>query len=389
MTTLSSVRPQRPTPSAAIAAGARASSATSEVAIRQGEATRLGSRAELYRLPALMSIFEAILLGDRPGPHRVPADLLLRPPDPGPVASGLHVPAREPRVQQDLRRRPAHRHPYRGRLLLPPRPLGDGARLPAHASHAAAIEGHDEHLAWVVIVGTIPAVIVGGLGEDAIDENLGEPWMIAMQLIFFGLLLGLADRLPQRRDVDHVSVRHGLYIGLAQALSLAPGTSRSGITITAGRFLGFTRDAAARISFLLLVPATAGRSRSRATARVTDGPAGRGHRTDHRRNHRLGGLGIPRDLRAAALRAHPQLRRLRRLPGHRRRDPARDRGGRARGDVLAAEASLRPAPRRRSGPWSSSPAAEDERAARGRELGRTLHERGSRGASLLPRPRRA
>lgn len=121
-----------------------------------------------------------------------------------------------------------------------------------------SLEGHDEHLAWVVIVGTIPAVIVGGLGEEAIDENLGEPWMIAVQLIFFGLLLGLADRLPQRLDVDHVKVRHGLYIGLAQALSLAPGTSRSGITITAGRFLGFTRDAAARISFLLLVPATAG-----------------------------------------------------------------------------------------------------------------------------------
>jgi undecaprenyl-diphosphatase len=133
------------------------------------------------------------------------------------------------------------------------------------------LEGHDEHLAWVVIVGTIPAVIVGGLGEEAIDENLGEPWMIALQLIFFGLLLGLADRLPERRDVDHVRVRHGLYIGLAQALSLAPGTSRSGITITAGRFLGFTRDAAARISFLLLVPATAGAIAVKGYGALTDG----------------------------------------------------------------------------------------------------------------------
>jgi undecaprenyl-diphosphatase len=134
-----------------------------------------------------------------------------------------------------------------------------------------AIEGHDEHLAWVVIVGTIPAVIVGGLGEEAIDENLGEPWMIALQLIFFGLLLGAADRLPERLDVDHVKVRHGLYIGLAQALSLAPGTSRSGITITAGRFLGFTRDAAARISFLLLVPATAGAIAVKGYGAITDG----------------------------------------------------------------------------------------------------------------------
>jgi undecaprenyl-diphosphatase len=133
------------------------------------------------------------------------------------------------------------------------------------------IEGHDEHLAWVVIVGTIPAVIVGGLGEETIDENLGEPWMIAVQLIFFGLLLGAADRLPERLDVDHVKIHHGLYIGLAQALSLAPGTSRSGITITAGRFLGFTRDAAARISFLLLVPATAGAIAVKGYGAITDG----------------------------------------------------------------------------------------------------------------------
>jgi undecaprenyl-diphosphatase len=133
------------------------------------------------------------------------------------------------------------------------------------------IEGHDQHLAWVVIVGTIPAVIVGGLGEEAIDENLGEPWMIAVQLILFGLLLGAADRLAERLDVDHVKIHHGLYIGLAQALSLAPGTSRSGITITAGRFLGFTRDAAARISFLLLVPATAGAIVVKGYGAISDG----------------------------------------------------------------------------------------------------------------------
>jgi undecaprenyl-diphosphatase len=137
------------------------------------------------------------------------------------------------------------------------------------------IEDADGRLAWVVIVGTIPAVIVGGLGEEWIDDNLGEPWMIALQLIFFGLLLGLADRLPQRREVDEVSIRHGFYIGVAQAISLAPGTSRSGITITAGRFLGLTRDAAARVSFLLLVPATAGAIVFKGYEAVTDGlPAG-------------------------------------------------------------------------------------------------------------------
>jgi undecaprenyl-diphosphatase len=121
-----------------------------------------------------------------------------------------------------------------------------------------SIRDTDERLAWVVIVGTIPAILVGGLGEEWIDDNLGEPWMIGIQLIVFGLVLGVADRLPQRRPIEEATVRQGAIIGVAQAISLAPGTSRSGITITAARFLGFTRDAAARISFLLLVPATAG-----------------------------------------------------------------------------------------------------------------------------------
>jgi undecaprenyl-diphosphatase len=121
-----------------------------------------------------------------------------------------------------------------------------------------AIGTGDERLAWVLIVATIPAVIVGGIGSDWIDDNLGEPWMIAVLLIVFGLVLGAADRLPERRGVEDVTLRQGLFIGAAQAIALAPGTSRSGITITAGRLLGLTRDAAARISFLMLVPTTAG-----------------------------------------------------------------------------------------------------------------------------------
>ena len=121
-----------------------------------------------------------------------------------------------------------------------------------------AITDPDERLAWVIVIGTVPAVIVGGLGEDWIDTNLGEPWMIAIQLIVFGLLLGHADRRPELRDTQNVRIRDGAIIGVAQAISLAPGTSRSGITITAARYLGYGRDAAARISFLLLVPATVG-----------------------------------------------------------------------------------------------------------------------------------
>ena len=121
-----------------------------------------------------------------------------------------------------------------------------------------SIDDPGERLAWVLVIGTIPAVIVGGLGESWIDDNLGEPWMIAILLIAFGLLLAVADRQPQRRALDGVRLRDGLYVGLAQVLSLAPGVSRSGITITAGRFLSLDRDTAARVSFLLLAPVTAG-----------------------------------------------------------------------------------------------------------------------------------
>ena len=134
-----------------------------------------------------------------------------------------------------------------------------------------SIEGTDERLAWVIAIGTVPAVIVGGLGEGWIDENLGEPWMIGIQLIVFGLVLWIADRRPATRWMDRVRLRDGLYIGLAQAVALAPGTSRSGITISAGRWLGLDRDAAARVSFLLLVPVTAGAGVVKAISAVQDG----------------------------------------------------------------------------------------------------------------------
>jgi len=121
-----------------------------------------------------------------------------------------------------------------------------------------AVADADERLAWAIVVATIPAVIAGGLGQSFIEDHLGEPWQIAILLIAFGLLLGYADRRPQREELEDVSLRQGLYVGLAQVLALAPGVSRSGITITAGRFLGLDRDSAARFSFLLLAPVTAG-----------------------------------------------------------------------------------------------------------------------------------
>ncbi len=133
------------------------------------------------------------------------------------------------------------------------------------------IETTDERLAWVVVVATIPAVIVGGLGEDWIDRNLGDPWMIAISLIVFGLLLGVADRRPQDEAVGDISLRQGLILGIAQSLALSPGTSRSGITITTARFMGIDRDGAARISFLMLVPVTGGAVVVKAYGAINDG----------------------------------------------------------------------------------------------------------------------
>jgi undecaprenyl-diphosphatase len=121
-----------------------------------------------------------------------------------------------------------------------------------------AVRTQEQRLSVAIAIGTVPAVIAGGLGSSFIDEHLGEPWMIAIQLIVFGALLGYADRMPQRRNLRDTSLRDGWIIGLAQVLALAPGTSRSGITITAGRWLGLDRDSAARFSFLLLIPAVAG-----------------------------------------------------------------------------------------------------------------------------------
>jgi undecaprenyl-diphosphatase len=134
-----------------------------------------------------------------------------------------------------------------------------------------SIDTVDERLSWAIAVGTVPAVIAGGLGSGFIEDHLGEPWMIGIQLIVFGWLLGVADRLPQARSIENVTLGDGLKIGLAQVLALAPGTSRSGITITAARYLGLDRDSAARISFLLLIPAVAGATAFKAYEAINDG----------------------------------------------------------------------------------------------------------------------
>ena len=120
------------------------------------------------------------------------------------------------------------------------------------------IETSDERIAWFVVVATIPAGVAGLLGENLIADNLGEPWQILILLAAGALLLWWADRTPQTRAMGDLGLRPAVVMGLAQALALAPGVSRSGITITAGRFMGLDRDGAARFSFLLLLPTVLG-----------------------------------------------------------------------------------------------------------------------------------
>jgi undecaprenyl-diphosphatase len=116
----------------------------------------------------------------------------------------------------------------------------------------------DEKIAWLVFVATIPAAIAGAVGEDAIEKHLGAPWQIAINLAVGGVILWLADRSAQSRKLENLGFGAGLAVGFAQAIALMPGVSRSGITITAGRFLKLDRDSAARFSFFLLIPVVFG-----------------------------------------------------------------------------------------------------------------------------------
>lgn len=110
-------------------------------------------------------------------------------------------------------------------------------------------------LLMAVALATIPALIVGALASGLIEAWTRNPVLIAWTTIVFGLLLGVADRFGRKAEpVEMLGLRAALFIGLAQVLALVPGTSRSGVTITAGLALGLTREASARFSFLLSIP---------------------------------------------------------------------------------------------------------------------------------------
>jgi undecaprenyl-diphosphatase len=147
---------------------------------------------------------------------------------------------------------------------------------------ARSVTTLDQRMAWLLLLSAMPAAIVGALLNDFIDDELGRPILIGVMLIVGGAILYWADHLPQRRPEAEYRRRDALLMGAAQAAALQPGVSRSGITISMGRWLGFNREAATRLSFLMSLPIIAGAGLFEGAQVMADG-------------------GIPADLRAPFL----------------------------------------------------------------------------------------
>lgn len=121
------------------------------------------------------------------------------------------------------------------------------------------LKNYKKPLLWLIIIGCIPAVVIGYMFEDYFDTVLRNPALVGAAMIIMGLLLWAAEALGKRtRDVSQIGVKDAVFIGVMQALALVPGVSRSGITMTAGLMSGLKRQAAARFSFLLAAPITFG-----------------------------------------------------------------------------------------------------------------------------------
>lgn len=117
----------------------------------------------------------------------------------------------------------------------------------------------DARMGWLIIIGSIPIIVLGLVFQDEIETTLRSLWIVATMLIVFGILLGISDIVGKKtKTLQQLTVGRGILFGLAQALALIPGVSRSGGTITAGLFMGFNRSSAARYSFLLALPAVFG-----------------------------------------------------------------------------------------------------------------------------------
>jgi undecaprenyl-diphosphatase len=117
----------------------------------------------------------------------------------------------------------------------------------------------DARMGWFIIVGSLPIVILGVLLKDVIERDFRNLWIIGTTLIVLGIILGIADRVSRNdRTIRKITLRDSVLMGLAQAMALIPGVSRSGATISMGRFLGYEREAATRFAFLLAIPAVVG-----------------------------------------------------------------------------------------------------------------------------------
>ena len=117
----------------------------------------------------------------------------------------------------------------------------------------------DVRMGWLVILGSLPIIVLGLLFQDQIESVLRSMWIVATTLIVFGMILAIADAVGrQERNLGQLTYKSGIIYGFAQAMALIPGVSRSGGTITAGLLMGYTREAAARYSFLLAIPAVFG-----------------------------------------------------------------------------------------------------------------------------------
>jgi undecaprenyl-diphosphatase len=117
----------------------------------------------------------------------------------------------------------------------------------------------DARMGWFIIVGSLPIVLLGITFKDVIENDFRNLWIIGTTLIVLGIVLGIADRVGgSERSISQLNIKHAVLLGLAQAAALVPGVSRSGATISMGRFLGYEREAATRYAFLLAIPAVVG-----------------------------------------------------------------------------------------------------------------------------------
>jgi len=136
--------------------------------------------------------------------------------------------------------------------------LGPLASAGLRSARRRAVETKEERMFWLLVLSAVPGAITGALLDGVITENLGAKWLIGLMLVVFGIVLLVADRRPAERHDDQFGTREAVLMGLAQAVALQPGVSRSGATMSMARWLCFDRDTTARLSFLMSVPITGG-----------------------------------------------------------------------------------------------------------------------------------